>query len=67
MIAGVSALGCTSVLLTGDGQETAEAIAERLGIREIRANCLPEEKLRQIELLQTEGAGVCMISALGGQ
>ena len=61
MIAGVSALGCTSVLLTGDGQETAEAIAERLGIREIRANCLPEEKLRQIELLQTEGAGVCMI------
>lgn len=39
-----------TVMLTGDGQETAERIAHEVGITEIHAGCLPQDKLR---ILQT--------------
>lgn len=49
------------VLLTGDNQNAANVIGSRLGIQEICANCLPEDKLQHIGTLQQQGESVCMI------
>lgn len=49
------------VLLTGDSPYAAQSIAERLHIKEVHANCLPEDKLRYIEDCQKRGEAVCMI------
>ena len=61
MIAKVKALGVTPVLLTGDLVSAANAIASQLGITEIKAECLPEDKLSRIGEYQQEGSDVCMI------
>lgn len=47
-IAAVTILGVQPVLLTGDHKNAARTIAGELQIREVRANCLPEDKLRYI-------------------
>ena len=49
------------VLLTGDHEEAANAIALEVGILEVHANCLPEDKLNHIASYQARGHGVCMI------
>lgn len=49
------------VLLTGDNENAARAIAAQLGIQEVRANCLPEDKLKEIGTAQRAGQPVCMI------
>ncbi len=54
-------LGVQPVLLTGDHKEAAGAIAAKLHIKEVRANCLPEDKLQYIGEYQTKGGTVCMI------
>jgi heavy metal translocating P-type ATPase len=61
MIDRLTKLGVQPVLLTGDNPNAAEAIGRKLGISEIHANCLPEQKLQYIENYQTIGADVCMI------
>ncbi len=53
--------GSTPVLLTGDHAEAAHAIAAQLGITEVHAGCLPEDKLRQIRAYQSSGQPVCMV------
>ena len=53
--------GAAPVLLTGDNEKAAGYMAGQLGIREIHANCLPEDKLRYIETFQNNGEMVCMI------
>ena len=45
----IKALGVSPVLITGDNKETASAVAEKLGISEVYAGCLPEDKLRLIK------------------
>lgn len=60
-IAGLSSLGVRPVLLTGDHENVAQAIAARLGIQEVRAGCLPEDKLRCIGEYQQKGEPVCMV------
>lgn len=50
-----------TVLLTGDNQKTAEHFAEQIGIRHIRAQLLPENKVNHITALQESGKTVCMI------
>ena len=57
----VSALGIRPVLLTGDHENAAETIAEKLHIADVRANCLPEDKLAAIGEYQDSGSPVCMI------
>lgn len=47
--------GYKTVMLTGDNLRTAEAISRQVGISKVIANVLPEEKARQVELLQAEG------------
>lgn len=49
------------VLLTGDHENAAEAIAGQLHIGEVHANCLPEDKLEWIASYQKKGEAVCMI------
>lgn len=49
------------VLLTGDNCNAAQSIASQLQIREVHADCLPEEKLNQIGRYQKEEHTVCMI------
>ena len=61
MIAALGKIGVQPVLLTGDNQNAAGAIAGQLGIREIHANCLPEDKLNCIGAYQENGNAVCMI------
>lgn len=60
MIDGVKAAGVTPVLLTGDHPGAAHAIAGRVGITEVHAECLPEDKIRCIDDCHARG-GVCMI------
>ena len=57
----LTALDVQPVLLTGDHESAANAIAAQLGIREVRANCLPQDKLRYIDAFQQKGELVCMI------
>ena len=54
-------LGVEPVLLTGDNQNAATSIGQQLGIGEIHANCLPEDKLNHIGTYQDNGQDVCMI------
>jgi len=54
------ALGFRIVMATGDSERTARAVAGRLGIDEIRAEVLPEDKARLIRELQAEGRTVAM-------
>ena len=53
-------LGFRVIMATGDNERTAKAIGTRLGIDEIRADVLPEDKARIIKELQAEGRKVAM-------
>ncbi len=52
--------GLRIVMVTGDNERTAKAVAARLGIDEIRADVLPEDKARIIKELQAGGSKVAM-------
>lgn len=60
-IAQVKKTGVIPVLLTGDHQEAAHSIAEKLAITEVKANCLPQDKLGYIEEYEQRKEPVCMI------
>ncbi len=49
------------VLLTGDNENAAAAIAGQLDIREVHAGCHPEDKLRWIDSYQQKQESICMI------
>lgn len=55
------AANVTPILLTGDNIKAVSAIAERLGIKKIKAECMPEDKLDEISRPQNEKYHVCMI------
>ncbi|HIV23827.1 MAG TPA: cation-translocating P-type ATPase [Candidatus Merdiplasma excrementigallinarum] len=61
MVDALNRLGVAPVLLTGDHENAARAIAETLHIREIHGECLPEDKLDYIGEYQKNGKDVCMI------
>lgn len=54
-------LGVQPVLLTGDNENAAKTIAGKLHIGEVRANCLPEDKMKYIGEYQGKNLPVCMI------
>jgi P-type Cu+ transporter len=60
-IARLRELGLTPVLLTGDNTATAKAVAGEVGIDEVIAEVLPEDKLDVIRRLQDEGKVVAMV------
>jgi Cd2+/Zn2+-exporting ATPase/Cu+-exporting ATPase len=49
------------VLLTGDNERTANAVAAQLGIKKVRANLLPQDKIEAVKALQAQGCKVAMI------
>jgi Cu+-exporting ATPase len=55
------ALGLTPVLLTGDNRTVAEAVARAVGIDEVIAEVLPEDKVDAVRRLQGEGRVVAMV------
>ncbi|CAL9435184.1 Copper-exporting P-type ATPase [Streptomyces sp. enrichment culture] len=55
------ALGLRPVLLTGDNRAVAEAVAEEVGIDEVIAEVLPEDKVEVVKRLQGEGRTVAMV------
>ena len=60
-VAQMKAMNLTPVMLTGDDERTARAIAARLGITEVIAGVLPADKRAHVERLQREGHRVAMI------
>lgn len=61
MLKRLKALDIRPVLLTGDNEKAAAFIGGQLGMEEIHANCMPQEKLEWIEKYEKTGEAVCMI------
>ncbi len=59
-VAGLHAEGLRIVVLTGDDEITARAVARQLRLDEVRADVLPDQKAQAIEQLQAEGRIVAM-------
>jgi Cu+-exporting ATPase len=59
-LAGLREAGLRIVMLTGDSRRTAEAVARRLGIADVEAEVLPEDKTAVVERLQRAGQRVAM-------
>lgn len=59
-IAALKQTGVRVVMLTGDSRSTAEAVARQLGIGEVLAEVLPEDKAGHVKRLQAEGRKVAM-------
>ncbi|HSM71365.1 MAG TPA: heavy metal translocating P-type ATPase [Anaerolineales bacterium] len=61
-IAELKALGIEDlVMLTGDNETTAKAVAEKVGVTDFRASCLPEDKVTEIERLRESRGHVVMV------
>jgi Cu+-exporting ATPase len=52
--------GVEVIMLTGDNENTAKAVADSIGLTSFKASCLPEDKLKEIKKLQAEGKIVAM-------
>ena len=61
MVSRLKAMHTSTVLLTGDHKKTADYFAKQVGISEVRAELLPEEKVQSVEALRESGWKVCMI------
>ncbi len=53
--------GIRSVMLSGDQESTAQAVAAALGIDQVRAEALPEDKVAEVQRLRAEGRVVAMV------
>ena len=60
-VARLRELGLTPVLLTGDGEAVAKAVAAEIGVDEVIAEVLPADKVDVIKRLQAEGRTVAMV------
>ncbi len=52
--------GIEVIMMTGDNENTAKAVADELGIKNYKASCLPEDKLNEVKRLQEQGKIVAM-------
>ena len=60
-IAKLHEMGLSTVLITGDNAATAAAIASEVGIDEVRAEVMPEDKVNEVKALQSSGKRVAMV------
>ncbi len=61
MVAALHQMGKEVIMLTGDNDQTAQAIAQKVGIKRVISQVLPQEKSRVISDLQVEGKSVIMV------
>ena len=61
VLAELRRLGVRTLMISGDNAQTAKAIATRLGIEEVHAEALPQDKARLIAELQAQGLKVAMV------
>ncbi|MGE5595218.1 MAG: heavy metal translocating P-type ATPase, partial [Hyphomicrobiales bacterium] len=60
-VAALKNLGLRVIMMTGDNERAAAAVAARVGIGEFRAGAKPEDKLELVRTLQAEGRSVAMV------
>lgn len=60
-VSGIAKLGIVPVLLTGDHRQAAHHIASLVGVEEVHAESLPEDKLSAIEKFEAKGQHTCMV------
>lgn len=60
-IQNLKAMGLKTILLTGDSRRVAEAVGKGLGVDEISAELLPEQKLQRVQELLAQGKRVVMV------
>ncbi|MEU0221241.1 heavy metal translocating P-type ATPase [Streptomyces sp. NPDC006265] len=60
-VARLRALGLTPILLTGDNEAVARSVAREVGIEEVIAEVLPQDKVDVVKRLQAEGRSVAMV------
>lgn len=60
-VASLKSLGLTVVMLTGDNERTARAVANEAGVDDVRAEVRPEDKAAEVKRLQQVGGGVAMV------
>ncbi|MBL8044924.1 MAG: heavy metal translocating P-type ATPase [Anaerolineales bacterium] len=61
VVAALQALGCKTVLLTGDNATVAHAVAAQVGVDDVRANLLPAHKFEAVKKLRAELGAVGMV------
>jgi heavy metal translocating P-type ATPase len=61
IVENINKIDVSTVLLTGDNENTAKTIAKNLNISEVHSNCMPEDKLNYIADCQKNKTSVCMI------
>jgi len=54
-------MGLRTMMLTGDNERTAQAVAEAVGIESVRAGLMPEDKVEVVRELQRQGHSVVMV------
>jgi Cu+-exporting ATPase len=60
-VAAMRRMGLETIMLTGDNQRTASAVAREVGIEQVLAEVLPEAKASEVKRLQAEGKRVAMV------
>ncbi|WP_048000901.1 heavy metal translocating P-type ATPase [Lactiplantibacillus herbarum] len=61
LIDSLKAQHITPVMLTGDNKQSAQVVAKQLGITEVHASLLPEDKAKLVKQYQADGSNVMMI------